>query len=98
MLTPETLAGMSPAQLAEALDYEARHWYGTERYKTAIARDFGYGVTTIHDWKRTPQNIPPALILCLSAWNAMQSFKVHSAARVQDYAGQLSKLALDLQS
>jgi hypothetical protein len=98
MLKPETVAAMSPSQLAEALQAEAVRWYGNDRYRPSLARDFRIGLSTVHTWKPTPQHIPHAVILCLSAWNELHRVKTEAAAAVQDYAGQLKQLADRIQS
>jgi hypothetical protein len=98
MLKPEKVAQLSPEKLAEVLDYEALQWYGTDRYKTSLARDFGIARSTIANWTHAPHQIPIAVVLCLSAWNALHHAKLDAAAAVHDYAGQLSKLADRLQS
>jgi hypothetical protein len=98
MLKPEKVAQLTPEQLTDALHDQALQWYGTDRYKTSLSRDFGIARSTIANWTHAPHQIPIAVVLCLSAWNALHHAKQDAAAAVHDYAGQLSKLAERLQS
>ena len=86
MLTPDTLAQLSPPDRLARLQAEARAHYGTDRNKTDMARDFHYGRTTVNDWWQYPERIPAAVILCLAAWN----YHKHTLAQLSDQIGQRS--------
>lgn len=93
MQTPAILAQLTPAQIGEVFHAQAARWYGTERYSSSMARDFGYARSTIHDWKLAPQNIHHAVILCLSAWNARQDQLAALSGVISNHAAELKKLS-----
>jgi hypothetical protein len=86
MLTPYTLAQLSPQDRAKLLELEAVAHYGGIRYKAQIARDFGLARSTITTWKDRPELIPAGVILALAAWN----FHKHTLAQLSDQIGQRS--------
>ena len=90
MLDPDTLAQLSPLDRLGRLQAEALAHYGTDRNKTDLARDFGYGRTTVNDWWQFPERIPAAVILCLAAWNAAVEERKFVRNRLETIAAELS--------
>jgi len=84
MLTPDTLAQLSPQDRAARLELEAVAHYGTERYKAQIARDFGLARSTIFTWKEKPEHIPAGVILALAAWNYHRAKLAQLAAQITE--------------
>jgi hypothetical protein len=89
MLTPDTLAQLSPPDRLARLQAEALAHYGTGRNHTAIARDFDLHRTTVQTWLDHPERVPAAVILCLAAWNERSD-------RLAALSGVLSNRAADL--
>lgn len=72
MLTPDTLAQLSPADRAARLELEGLRHYGTERFKAQLSRDFDLARSTVTTWKGKPELIPAGVILALAAWNELR--------------------------
>jgi transposase len=98
MLTPDTLAQLSPQDRAARLELEAVAHYGGIRYKAQIARDFGLARSTITTWKDRPELIPAGVILALAAWNYRKRELTEISAVIWNRAADLKQLAegLDL--
>ena len=96
MLDPHTLAQLSPPARLARLQHEAVAHYGTDRNKTDMARDFGYGRTTVNDWWQYPERIPAAVILCLAAWNNRRRDLTEISAVIWNRAADLKQLAENL--
>jgi hypothetical protein len=90
MLTPDTLAQLSPPDRLARLQDEALAHYGTERNKTDLARDFDLARSTITTWNERPELIPAAVILCLAAWNAAVEERQFVRKRLETIAAELS--------
>ena len=84
MLTPDTLAQLSPQERAARLELEAVAHYGGIRYKAQIARDFGLARSTITTWKDRPELIPAGVILALAAWNFHKAKLAQLAAQISE--------------
>lgn len=93
MLTPDTLAQLSPQDRAARLELEAVAHYGGIRYKAQIARDFGLARSTITTWKERPELIPAAVILCLAAWNERSDRLAALSGVLANRAADLKKLS-----
>jgi hypothetical protein len=93
MLTPDTLAQLSPPDRLARLQAEALAHYGTGRNHTAIARDFDLHRTTVQTWHDHPERVPAAVILCLAAWNHHRTVLAQLSYDLVERAADLTRLA-----
>jgi hypothetical protein len=96
VLTPDTLARLTPDQRLKLLEELGTEHYGTARFRTAIARDFDIARSVVGSWNQTPRLIPNGVLLTLSAWVHHARFRTWAAEQISAASDQLAQLSASL--
>lgn len=65
MLTPEQIANLDAHAARATLDEICTEYYGTERWKSALAQDVGYVPRQVVMWMKDGEKAPPVWVILM---------------------------------